>query len=252
VDAVTQVFEERLEEIETYLELLDNLEKQVQQGPPRIGAGGPVITAQQQRILYSSVFLQLYNLVEATVTRCLDAVSAAAAENGRWQPGDLCVELRREWVRFVARTHVDLNYENRLTHAFELCEHLVQMLPVADWEVARGGGGSWDDIGIEALGARLGFSLSISDPVKTRVKRHFRNEQGALVFIKTFRNWLAHGNVSFAEGGEGVTVRDLRELTEGTALYLREVVACFRSYIDGYEFLLPERRPVGTGGGAAP
>jgi hypothetical protein len=252
VDPLTQAFEERIEEIETYLDLLENLEKQVQQGPPRLGTGGPVITPQQQKILYSSVFIQLYNLVEATITWCLDAVSAATAENGRWQPRDLCANLRREWVRFVARTHVDLNFEHRLTDAVKLCEHLVQMLPVTEWEVAKGGGGSWDDNGIEALGARLGFSLSISPSVKTRVKRHFRDEKGALEFIKTFRNRLAHGNVSFVEGGENLTFEDLRELKEGTVLYLREVVACFRSYIDGYEFLQPDRRPAGTGGSTAP
>lgn len=249
MDALTGGFEERLQEIETYLELLENLEKQVQQGPPRMGSAGPVITVQQQKILYSSVFLQLYNLVESTVTRCLDAVSAAAADNGRWRPGDLAVELRRDWVRVTARTHDDLHPEKRLDDAVALCEHLVQMLPVEDWGITRGAGGSWDDNGIEALGRRLGLGLSISAPVRTRIKRHFRNEQGTLVYIKTFRNRLAHGNLSFAEGGEGLTVADLRELKEGTAQYLREVVLRFGAYVDSYEYLLPDRRPVGMAGG---
>src|SRR4051812_30680386 len=106
-----QTFEDRLQEIETYLDLLDALEKQVQQGLPRIGQTGPTITVQQQRILYSSVYLQLYNLVEATITRCIDAVSVAIAEKGSWLPSDLSISVRREWVRAIARTHTDLNYE---------------------------------------------------------------------------------------------------------------------------------------------
>lgn len=251
MDPLTEGFEERLQEIETYLEFLENLEAQVQQGPPRIGANGPFITVQQQKILYSSVFVQLYNLVESTVSRCLNAVSEAAARDGLWRPSDLADALRRDWVRVTARTHEDLNPENRLNDAFALCEHLLQKLPVNEWVITRGAGGSWDDTRIEQLADRLGLGLVIPGPISTRVKRHFRNEQGTLVFIKTFRNHLAHGNVSFVEGGENLSVTDLRELHEGTAHYLREVVARFRAYIDGYEFLLPDRRPTAAGGGNA-
>jgi hypothetical protein len=104
MDQLTQTFEERLQEIEAYLDLLEALERQVQQGPPKIG--GAAITTQQQKILYSSVYLQLYNLVEATVTWCVDAVVAAAAEKGRWRPADLVESLRREWVQIGSRRRI--------------------------------------------------------------------------------------------------------------------------------------------------
>ena len=107
VDSLTEVFEERFQEIDAYLNLLDALERQAHAGPPMIGGG--LITVQQQKILYSAVYLQLYNLVEATVTWCLDAVCAAAAQDGRWLPSDLSEELRREWVRTTAQTHAGLN-----------------------------------------------------------------------------------------------------------------------------------------------
>ena len=62
-----QSFEDRRQEIEAYLALLEVLDREVQSGrPPTIGE--TAITARQQRILYSAVYLQLYNLVEATVT----------------------------------------------------------------------------------------------------------------------------------------------------------------------------------------
>jgi len=66
VNSIADSFEERLHEIDAYLDLLDALQRQAQSGPPKIGDF--VITAQQQKILYSSVYLQLYNLVEATAT----------------------------------------------------------------------------------------------------------------------------------------------------------------------------------------
>lgn len=238
-DTLSQTFEERLQEIEAYLDLLDALERQVQTGPPVIG--GATITTQQQKILYSCVFLQLYNLIEATVTWCVSAVSEAASERGRWKPGDLTAKLRREWVRATARTHIDLNQENRLDCAVELCELLIRSNPVSKFTVAIRA--NWDDQEIETITERIGCELQISKDVLQGIKRHIRDDKGALALIRDLRNRLGHGSLSFSECGEGMTVPELRDLKQRTALYLREVVAGFRAYIDSYEFLVPARRP---------
>ncbi len=236
-------FEDRLDEIATYLDLLDSLEEQVQIGPPRLAAG-PVITAKQQQILYASVYLQLYNLVESTITQCMDALSSAVTEGNSWLPSDLSDELRREWVRHVARTHVaDLNVENRLRSALLLCEHLVQSLPISVFKIDKGGGGNWDDQEIETLGSRLGLNLTITRHTRTRVKRFIHNNQGSLTYIKELRNSLAHGSISFAECGAGRTARELRDLTDTTSEYLKEVVVSFEQAIATHAFLVATRRP---------
>lgn len=243
VEALGPAFEERLGEIHSYLALLEGVEAAARSGPPRIGPDGAHITAQQQKILYSSVFLQLYNLVEATVVKCLDAITDAALVSGIWNPGDLTVELRREWVRVTARTHVDLNYEHRLENALALCDHLVQSLPVSRFSVDKGGGGNWDDGAIEAVATRLGCRLVVSPDAYSAIKRPFMDDLGPLRLVKRRRNSLAHGSISFAECGENLTAGDLRDLADRTASYLREVVAAFQAYIDRHEYLLPARRP---------
>ena len=99
-----QFFDERFVEVEAYLVFLETIEDASRSGPPRIADVDVTITATQQKILYSNLYLQLYNLVEATVSRCLEAVSSAAVSNsGNWQAADLNESLRREWVR-AART----------------------------------------------------------------------------------------------------------------------------------------------------
>lgn len=241
MEILSEAFEERLQEIETYLDLLDALERQVRDGPPILG--GAPITVQQQKILYSSVYLQLYNLVEATVTWCVEAVSAAVAKDGRWLPGDLSNELRREWVRNTARTHIDLNSENRLVAAFAMCESLVRALPILTWGIEKGIGGNWDEDEIRTVARRLGLELNISPEVYSGIKRRIRDDKGSLALVRDLRNRLAHGSLSFAECGDGVTVPDLRELKDRTALYLREVVGSFGAFIEAHGFLLPARRP---------
>jgi hypothetical protein len=243
MEIMEQVFTERLQEIETYLDFLQAIEDQVRGGPPRVGAEGAVISTTQQRILYSSVYLQLYNLVEATITKCIEAVSAAVALGGRWRPSDLSGELRREWVRFLARTHIDLNYEHRLANSIQMCDHLLQALPVGELEIERGGGGNWNDEEIYRVATRLGCTLNLSPECLTAVKRPFKDDKGALALIVKLRNDLAHGSVSFGQCGEGATVAELRDLTGRTGNYLREVVSSFNAFVSGHAFLQPTSRP---------
>lgn len=241
MDALVETFEERLQEINAYLDLLDAVERQVQEGAPNMGTDK--ITVQQQRIMYSAVYLQLYNLVEATVTWCLEAVCEAASENARWVPGDLISELRREWIRTKARTHVELNGENRLAATIEFCEHLIQALPVSGWQIERRSAGSWDDLLIEDMTARIGCRIQLSQAVRTGIKRKIRDDKSALALIRDFRNRLAHGSLSFTECGEGVTAKELREIKNSTGNYLREIVDSFCRYIATFEFITPARRP---------
>jgi hypothetical protein len=238
-----ELFNERSDEVETYLDFLKVLETQAQHGAPKlIGAEHP-ISAQQQKILYSSVYLQLYNLVESTMTRCIEAVAQAAANTGEWKPGDLCDSLRKEWVRVVARTHVDLTPENRLSCALDLCQKLVSALPVSEFSIEKGGGGNWDDEAIEAISIRLGFQLTVSAPVYSDVKRRIKDDLGPLALVRQLRNQLAHGAISFTECAEDVTVSQLIDLKNKTVNYLREIIEHFIHYINTFKFLVPERRP---------
>ena len=234
------MFNNRVNEVELYLDLLEALDKQIKGGRPHIGDDH--ISAPQQHILYSAVYLQLYNLVEVTVTRCVLAVHAAASDRGRWTPADLSERLLEEWVRLKADTDITLNEDNRRQRAVALCHHLVDGLPVS-WPIDAHLRGNWDDNQIERMSARLGCELQISATTNEAVKRPIRDDMGQLALIRDRRNRLAHGNLSFAECGADVTIEDLRRTKTCTVLYLREVIGAFEDHINAYKFLKVNRRP---------
>ncbi|MGO4189042.1 MAE_28990/MAE_18760 family HEPN-like nuclease [Pseudarthrobacter sp. TAF60_1] len=224
-------FDERHAEIEAYLALLQNLEDATRGGTPRFKETDAAITVEQKKILSSSLYLQLYNLVEATVSRCLDGLAVALVGEGL-SPGSLNPDLRREWVRSIAKTHSELNHSNRLEAALELCNHLLSQLPVSDFKIESGGGGNWDDAAIEKVCERVGCSLAISQHVSAAAKRHRRDEMGALKLVKNRRNSLAHGSLSFVDCSDGVSVMELRDLANAVGEYLREAVNSFVNYIE--------------------
>ena len=243
MEQLRETFEERLAEVEAYLDFLNMMQSSMQNGLPRFEGAAHAISTQQQKILFSSVYLQLYNLVESTMTGCIDLIGTAASRDSAWRPHDLNQTVLREWIRLTARTHVDLTPENRLECALDLCNRLVSSLPLTDFSIEKGGGGNWDDNEIEAIARRLGFRIQVSRGVYNGVKRPFRDDLGPLGLVKQLRNRLAHGSISFTECAEYETVARLNELKNKTVDYLIEVIACFCGYVERHEFLIPERRP---------
>lgn len=228
--ATANFFEERYAEINAYLDFLQNLEVAAQTGAPRFQGSNARITTDQKKILNSSFYLQLYNLVEATVLRCLEGV-VTAIETAQRLPSELSIGLRSEWVRSVARTHSELSPNKRLEAAIELCDQLLSQMPVQRFSIDAGGGGNWDDEAIYKICNRIGLDLKLSALVTSAAKSPVRDNMGALRLVKDRRNGLAHGSLSFVDCSDGVTVGELRKVALAVGEYLREAVALFEAFI---------------------
>ncbi len=163
--------------------------------------------------------------------------------DSKWRPRDLSNEILKEWVRARARTHTDLTADNRLQNVLEAIDSLIEDLPIVGFSIEKGGGGNWDDESIEKISKRLGFKLRIKKSIYSDTKKKFRDEMGPLELVKSFRNRLAHGAISFAECSDGLTVTQLCDLKEKTVNYLREVASCFIAYIESFGFIIESKRP---------
>lgn len=255
MEETIELFNERVEEVGAYLEFLKELDKATKSGAPRFEGSGTPISTTQTKILFSSLYLQLYNLVEATMSSCIDSVANAAFENPDYKPNQLSENLFKQWIRLMARTHADLSPEHRLDHAIELCAHLANALPVKDLRplkiatetkgltIEKGGGGNWDHKSIDKFSLQLGFKLTLSPKTRKFLNNTFSEDLGPISLIKHYRNKLAHGNISFTQSAENITVSRLEELTKQTITYMEEVVECFDVFIHNHEFLKPDQRP---------
>jgi hypothetical protein len=242
------LFDERLSEVMSYIELLSEIEEAAQSGPPRLEGSHSIISVEQQKILYSSVYLQLYNLVEAVVSQCIEALADAASDpSSHWRPGDLNTALRNEWIRANARTHIDMSPQHRLELAIATCVHLIDQLPIDRFTIEVGKGGNWDDDNIENVSKRLGCELAIDPKVLTAARYQRRDDMGAFKLVKNRRNRLAHGSISFVECADGVLVAELSEIVDAVGDYLREAITSFVSYIDSGMFLRSDPEPADIG-----
>jgi len=243
VNSLKDLYTQRVEEIETYLELLDTIDREIKEGRSPTIEVMSVITVTQQRMLYASFYLQLYNLVEATVSYCLDALSSAMVQEHKWYPADLSPNFRKEWVRTVAKTH-HIKDETRLNGALEMFEQLVQSKPIpTPFHFDMKQNGNWDDEAIRKTSEKLGLRLTFRADVEANIKRPYRDDKRPLEFVKHLRNRLAHGNISFTECGSTTTVADLHELKRSTVEYLNDVVASFASFIESQGFISQDKRP---------
>lgn len=232
-NGIRSFFDERRDEVIQYLALMKEIDQSRRQGAALSVEGQIAITPLQQHILYANVFVQLYNLVEATITRCLEALQTAA---DGYRPDELTTPVLREWVRFKARTHSDRAYDKRLDAAVSLTDHLIGGLSVGDFKIEAGGGGNWDDREIEKVARRIGCDLDVERAVRESAKRRIRDDLGALQMVKELRNRLAHGLMSFGECGADYAVSDVESIADAVLGYLDAVVTSFVDYLDELRF----------------
>jgi MAE_28990/MAE_18760-like HEPN len=224
-----------MRDIARYLRLLRFIEQ----------AGGKVwIAARKTRepvdqstvhVLKAGAFLHMYNLVEFTVSDCLQRISAEITVAADF--GTLGDPWRKAWVTSKGKLDRGLNPENMVTAAVQLCHEVAAGHPLQ--VEARLGSGNLDDRKIEEILARYGVELKLSKRTTSEVKHRVHNDVGFLGLVREVRNQLAHGGVSFADIGQNHTTADLIRWTLGTNRYLREVIANFQAYLDRTGFLRP-------------
>lgn len=235
---VQEVFQERIADIESYFELVNNIELAIGSGGAFFNVVGTPyqINPGQQKIMYSGIYLHLYNLVESTISMLIDAVERHAAQGINGQLLLLTENMRKLYVKSVAAPYESISNDKRLEKALELFDQLLNVRPI-ELKIPPGGGGNWDVMEIKRLSNSIGINIVLPRGINQRVSMVFREDKGPIRFIKDIRNKLAHGSLSFSECGENHVASDFRNLIDIVTEYLRYVIQAYDDFINsnGYK-----------------
>jgi len=222
-------YDDRFAEVSEYLTFVENIDDALKSGQLKDSNSPLALTVRQINVIYSGVYLQLYNLVEATMTQCFDTLSREICA-ANVKPRDLNVALFEEWLRTTAKIDEPLNSRNRLRVLHKLLDSSESI--IGDFKFLIRSGGNWDSQEIENAIKRFDISLTVAPDINTRIKRHRVNNLGALEIIKEKRNGLGHGSLSFVECGKEITLIELLSLADAVHKYLACVVHSFVSFFE--------------------
>jgi len=185
----------------------------------------------------SGLIVHLYNIVEAVSTRTLKQVGEAVATE---KPSLWTDMVLSEWVRAEFWNTEERLGENALNHLTDLSGRLVSG-DKADAFIIKSAPGSWDDKAIRKVASKLGCELILSPEIRQAAyEQKYKNETSALKYLSLRRNDLAHGNTTFEEGANDLTLTEVKELSDRILPYLKAVTKSYEVFIEDKNFLKNE------------
>lgn len=222
---VKQSFEERVEEVDKYLRVLEKLESpsvvlfdKLTRREKRVFEEGSL------KVMKATVFLLIYNVVESSIRSAFGELYGVIVREGK-TASDLKGEFRKIWIK---QRYNAIDEDSASTRTFrELTETLIE-------EITSGGVVALDEKWLPVSG-----NLD-SDTIRQVCNRHGITPQvhkqafgGAeLRTVKKHRNALAHGNTSFADCGQQYTVSDLYRIKRQAVIYVRGILKSIEKFID--------------------
>lgn len=237
MELVHSVFNERVNDIESYFDLVHHFELAISFGGAALNFGNIsyVVRPEQQKIMYSSIYIHLYNLIESTISTLINAVErhATSGINGKLEL--LTDNMRKLYITSVASPYELLSNEKRLEKAISLFEQVLNLQPI-NIRIPAGGGGNWDVVEIEKLSKNIGIKIPLPTHLRQRIKQPFRDDKAPIRLIKDIRNKLAHGSLSFSECGNNHVASDFRKLIDIVKDYLNYIISQYEAYINQYGY----------------
>jgi len=219
-------FEERVLEVELYFDYLKKLYRpnaQIYFPRARTNKYCP-IDPELLKILKANSFLILYNLIESSVR---DGVLAIYHELERKQYTYETVrkELKKIWIDFHYKNVYDIsaNYNSYRKQATKLIDMAVDGAIIKLDRNAIPISGNLDADQIRIICEMHGIEKKLKPSAKGGRK---------LSTVKTQRNALAHGSLSFSECGRSFSVEDLSEIKKESIIFLRNILLNMKKYYD--------------------
>jgi hypothetical protein len=218
-----QDFNERSKEVSKYFMLLKSFEN----GSTKLCMEGKNTKKKIKNIdtdlantLKASAFLLLYNLVESTMRNAIEAIFY------EFQIQGISFDKIKPEIKKIILQNFKKRDTNKILNLITDISIDIINISFNKQELFSG---NIDSKLIEKTAEQYGFS-SDTDYQKTK---HGHD----LLTIKTNRNYLAHGNKSFAEIGKERSADELLKIQKKVVRYLRQILINIEKYLANQEYL---------------
>lgn len=233
---ILKEFKERVKEVNLYFNFLDNvLSTDIHLYSTKTGVRQPV-DVEVQKILKANFFLILYNLTEAIIRKSIQEIYDSMERDG------LSYKLTRPEIQKILISHryKQLRECNSTNFVQAIEELLADALNDAAVKLDPDSipiSGNLDAKKIRELARVYGFSEATK-----KAKRGGHD----LLTVKTQRNFLAHGQVTFSECGRNYNINDLKKIKNEVIAFLEDIIKNIKSYIDAREYCIKLNNPSKT------
>lgn len=217
-------FEKRVSEIDKYFVFIENLEQNnaVLFFPNKRTHKYSSHDTELLKVLKANIFLMLYNLAEASIKQSISEIyDAITLERPKYS--DVIDQVKRLWINEKHK-----NFKNTGTERiFDIISNIADDIIELRFDAEKVISGNIDGRKIREFSEKHGFSNKV----------HIRANEGRnLHLVKTQRNHLAHGVISFAECGRNYTINDIKVIKKEVIIYLRAILRNISKYIDDKKY----------------
>lgn len=223
-------FEQRKADVEAYLDFLRTIEEIMSKKYSITNRNDNIhlVTGAQYKILIANAYILLYNLIESTMSQCFKKVADSICNIKKEEIRKLIPSVKNEWLKHIAETI------NKKDKAFDLALDLIENLnknnDLPEFKFVRINS-NWDDCVIEKKGKCYSINLCFSGELNELIKKHRRDDLGAIKIVKDRRNKLAHGEIAFTEIAKDETYSEIYDIATIVFKYLDEIIQRFDEYI---------------------
>ncbi|WP_332018868.1 MAE_28990/MAE_18760 family HEPN-like nuclease [Kaistella sp.] len=219
-------FEKRVKEIELFFKHIENLEVDgaLLYFPNKTTRKIQPHNNELIKVFKANVFLLLYNLAESSIKQSLTEVyDTISSDSLTYQ--DVIDEIKKIWISQKHDNFKNKGTENIFISINQLASEVIDI----KFDSTKSISGNIDARKIKEFSSKHGFS--------DRTHRN-ANNGNKLHQVKTQRNNLAHGNISFAECGRNYGIGQLRDTKKEVILYLRNILRNIKKYLDDREYAI--------------
>lgn len=231
--ALLTMLSERREEFDTHHALAVSLEDQMFRGE-EVTFGSTRLSVRHLCTMKSGLIIHLYNVIESVMTQATKLVGSAL---GTVPARTWSQNARREWLREYGVERVEGGADARLMKIESLSTMLLTDGPLGAQAIKKPAG-TWNDDLVRKFSERLGVYLKVEpDLSKKLAKQDHLGEKSPLEFLADRRNGLAHGHLTFEEGGKDLTLARIREIADIALDFMELVATSFQTYVDQKHFI---------------